>query len=753
MTTQELTQPVSRLPGVGPKLLERLTKAGYGTLGELLQLTPRTYEDRITCRPLNQGAGPAPTRIITIIRVLHHDYFGPPHRQVLKIHIQDFTARASLVCFGRNFLAQTLTPGSIFYLSGVFTRRYGEIQSSDFETEPVDSRQLEQWKQHLQTTPDAPQLPPSRQFGRILPVYPGIAGLGQGQLRSILAAAVQHYGKHLTDPLPEDIRDQYNLMPYPMAIQYLHQSPSLEQARRALQRLAFQELLLLQLQLGKTARDRKKHHRNEPSLDQSPHSWTDLSAHPRIGPSISILPFQLTPDQVAVIHQILQDLQNQTAMARLLQGDVGSGKTLTAILCALEIVRQGRQVVFMAPTELLAKQHADTVHRYVAFQGVRAAFLSGSLTGKPREALLSALRTGEIDILVGTHAVFTQDVEFRDLGFAIIDEQHRFGVMQRQQLLSKGDFVHLLLMSATPIPRTLALTVYGDIEITTIRSKPAGRKPVETHLARMGNEQKVYEFVYREVSRGRQAYFVYPRIEDPADQTASSPPPPSETAEGPSLPKSSHTLNTPGPGSDAPSSDTPSPSPPLKSAEQMYALLSREHFAGYTVALLHGGMKEEEKHEIMTNFSMGSIQVLVATTVVEVGVDVANATCLVVEHAEAFGLSALHQLRGRVGRGTEQSYAFLVYQEPLTDIAKQRLKILKQTTDGFAIAEKDLELRGPGDLGGVQQSGFLHFVFADLTRDQELLSQTRQLADAILNQDPELSSPDHRALGMLLTLL
>ncbi len=394
-------------------------------------------------------------------------------------------------------------------------------------------------------------------------------------------------------------------------------------------------------------------------------------------------------------------------MARLLQGDVGCGKTLVALLSSLLVTASGEQAAFLAPTELLARQHAENAARLLEPLGVRIAFLSGSVTGAPRALLLAALRAGEVDLLFGTHALFSEDVAFHALGLVIVDEQHKFGVLQRQALLRKGEAPDLLLMTATPIPRTLALTAFGDLDVSSIRTMPAGRKPVVTHLAREGNEEKVYRRVREELEKGRQAYFVYPLIEE------------------------SNALA-------------------VKDAESAYRDLKEKVFPDLPLALIHSRVAEEEKERAMAGFAGGAVKVLVATSVVEVGVDVANATCMVVEHAERFGLSTLHQLRGRVGRGADQSYAFLVYGTKLTDEGIERLKIMKETTDGFRIAEKDMQLRGPGELLGVRQTGFLNFQVADLLVHGPLLLQARDDAIRLLAEDPGFLLPANAIIGRVL---
>jgi ATP-dependent DNA helicase RecG len=385
-------------------------------------------------------------------------------------------------------------------------------------------------------------------------------------------------------------------------------------------------------------------------------------------------------------------------MARLLQGDVGSGKTLAAFFACLRIADWGGQSALLAPTEILSRQHAENAAALLAPTGIRLAYLTGNLKARGRGPLLKALAQGDIDLVIGTHALFSKAVRYNDLQLAIIDEQHRFGVLQRNAIIEKGrkPFApHLLMMSATPIPRTLALTVFGDLDVSVINQMPAGRLPIKTWLARMGNEQKVYDYVRRELAAGHQAYFVYPRIEE-AD------------------------------ASEEPATELAFLQRSLKGAEEMFHFLSEQVYPEFPAALIHSKIDEDQQAAILDGFRQGGIKILVATSVVEVGVDNPNATCMIIEHADRFGLSALHQLRGRVGRGSAQSYCFLVYSSNLSEDGKARMNALRKTADGFAIAEEDLRLRGPGEMSGIQQSGYLTLGIADPIRDSELLEMARE---------------------------
>ena len=408
-----------------------------------------------------------------------------------------------------------------------------------------------------------------------------------------------------------------------------------------------------------------------------------------------------------MLQEIRADLDSVKPMARLLQGDVGSGKTLTAWIAALRVIEQGGQVACMAPTELLARQHAENAAALLEPLQVKVAFLTGSVRSKERQLLLEALQAGEIDLLIGTHALFSKDIVFKQLKLVIIDEQHRFGVLQRIALMEKGEVPDLLLMTATPIPRTLALTVFGDLDVSTIKTMPPGRSPIKTHLAAEKSRDRVYHAVLSELEKGHQAYFVYPKIEE------------SENSD-------------------------------LRDAESMYAYLTEVMYPGIPAGLIHSKIPEDKKIEVMDAFREGRYSYLVSTSVVEVGVDVPRATCMIIEHAERFGLSALHQLRGRVGRGTLQSYAFLIYSDQLSPEGKQRLLVMKESQDGFYIAEQDLLLRGPGEISGVRQSGYIKLNFADLTKDFTLITQARDIVEKLLHSDPGLLNPELKNLREVL---
>ncbi|WP_293892870.1 MULTISPECIES: ATP-dependent DNA helicase RecG, partial [unclassified Sphaerochaeta] len=585
--------------------------------------------------------------------------------------------RLSLLCFGRNFLEKTIKVGRIYYLYGSVKDNRGELQCSQFELYPATE------------DGDFP-----KQFGRILPIYPLRGSLSQRLIRANIKAVLASVDT-FEDELTASMRDRYHLMTTDQAIRAYHFPPSIEVLQQARRTLALTELFYLQL----VARRHK--------------SLVQRSA--KTGPSIPTklelkfiegLPFSLTADQITSLKEIREDLDSEIPMNRLLQGDVGSGKTLVAWISALHVLSQGAQVAFMAPTELLARQHAESAAALLQDLGIRLAFLTGSVKNKERRLLLEAIKEGEVDIVIGTHALFSAEVAFKNLRYVIIDEQHRFGVEQRLALLEKAQVPDLLLMTATPIPRTLSLTVFGNLNVSTLKTMPPGRKPVITHLVNEQSRKRMYQAVGVEFQRGHQAYFVYPRIDDSGESD-------------------------------------------LRDVTNMYEFLKNE-YPDVPSALIHSKLDEDEKVRILKEYQGGRLSYLVSTSVVEVGIDIPNATCMVIEHADRFGLSALHQLRGRVGRSVLQSYCFLVFGNELTDEAKQRLKVMKESNDGFFIAEQDLLIRGPGELTGTRQSGYLKLIYASLTEDLPLIEIARNEADLILERDPGLLLVEHEPIRAVL---
>ena len=717
MKVCDIKTPVSSISGIGPQLTKALAKVNVFTVGDLLLYFPRDYEDRtrkVTFREQVSNYG----KVHTVAQVIAHEWFGYGKMKTLKIIVNDGTGSAELICFNRAFLEKSLIPGTIITVTGKFEVKYGKLQSTAFETVKHED---EGALNGVEGPVDLSSITPKE--SGIIPVYPLTEGLTQKAVTKAVGQALQQYALGIENELPDNLIQARGLMSKGDAIRLIHRPSEMSQAAAARRTLVYEELFHFQSVLAKHIYDRKgkggftdpfdsaQEPLNKQSVDDS--TFAD-SLSPLQLDFFNSLPFPLTEDQRKAIYEMDAEIDrsyterervlNQLdrglpppttptfTMARLLQGDVGSGKTLVSLFLCLRIISWKGQCAFMAPTEILARQHAETTARLLSPLGVRTAFLTGNLKAKGRNQLLKALKEGEIDIVVGTHALFSANVEYKDMELAVIDEQHRFGVLQRQAIVEKGRQTvggytfepNLLMMSATPIPQSLALTVFGDLDISTIHTMPAGRKPITTYLVKEGNEINAYEAVRKELSKGHQAYFVYPAID--SDEN-------------------------------------------IKSAERAFAHLRDHIYPQYKCAMIHSKVDEEEQVRLLHDFRDGTIQVLAATTVIEVGVDVPNATCMVIEGADRFGMAQLHQLRGRVGRGSDQSFCFLIYSKDITETGIERMKALRLSTDGFFIAEQDLKTRGPGELNGTVQAGELGFNIADLSRDMEIMQQAR--TDAI----------------------
>ena len=679
----ELNQDIKTLPGVGKKTREDYSNLDICTVADLIQTMPRGYEDRSHRICIGRQNDEDGSWTNTFVRAESVNEFGPGRKNV-KIIVRDTenNQKAFLMGFNRTYLSKMVFPGAFYHLYANITPYGTGLTSSQFELKPVREEDIMVAGDMLLDQ-------------GILPVY-GLSGsLTQKILRRDMKNALSKAS--FEDELPRRIRDKYHLMPLDKAIREIHFPSSDKDLKEASRALAFREVFYLQLD----AKRRPPVQRKRQAIDSRTYD-----AEKKF---INSLPFELTSDQVKVLDEIRKDMSGEESMNRLLQGDVGSGKTLVAWVSALHAICDGAQVAFMAPTELLARQHAQVADALFRDSGVRVAFLNGEVHGKPRQILLDQLKAGNIDLLIGTHALFSKDVEYRNLRYVIIDEQHRFGVEQRRSLLEKGIEPDVLLMTATPIPRTLALTVFGNLNVSTIKTMPKGRLPVKTYLVDDSKRDEMYRAVGVEMQRGHQAYFVYPRIDDEGNSD-------------------------------------------LRDVISMYEFLSREKYPEFRGTLIHSRLPEDEKIAILNDFSAGKLDYLVSTSVVEVGIDVPNATCMVVEHSENFGLSALHQLRGRVGRSTLQSWCFLAYEKNITEDGKKRLSVLRRTNDGFEIAEEDLKIRGPGELAGLKQSGFLHLKYADLEKDVSMMATARDEVDAILATDPGLLSLDNAVIRRVIGL-
>jgi ATP-dependent DNA helicase RecG len=698
---RELRTSVINIRGISDRKAEKLAKTGIISISDLLRRYPKNYEDRSKIIPLRDYN--KQRNVCTAVRVVEHKQFFFKGETRWKIIIEDDTARAVIPCFFQaGHLVKRMAVGSQFKICGHFEKnRYGELQSTHFDFE------------------DAALNKNSSKFGCIIPVYYYSDAAKNSLLQTSIKSAIEQYGAYIENELPQSLIKRAGLFEKSHAVMALHFPSDENELETAKKTLIYEELFYLEIIVCKRSILRRSGQRE--IINSGGKQTYPSPLQQRL---IDRIPFSLTKGQTDAVCELNRDMESVIPMNRLLQGDVGSGKTLVALFAALLAVERGGQTALMAPTELLARQHAENAAQMLEPLGVRVAFLTGNIKTTGRTHLLNALADGEIDIIIGTHALFSNDVTYKCLSFVIIDEQHRFGVTQRQTILAKGKNCDLLMMSATPIPRTLAMTLFGDMDISVIRDMPPGRKPVITHLANEANETKVYEFVRNELEKGRQAYFVYPLIESSDDLD-------------------------------------------LKDAESMYERLSKTIFPKLKCALLHSRIDDNTKRIVMRNFKNGELDILVATSVVEVGIDVPNATCMVIEHADRFGLSALHQLRGRVGRGDFQSYCFLIYSkqdvqekyanmrpELLSDDERtkegRRLMVMLKNNNGFDIAEEDLKFRGPGDIIGTEQSGFIRFGIADPARDIDMLQSARNDAFSLLENDPALSCGDNQIIEEVL---
>lgn len=727
MKLSEIKNSISSLPGIGTKTASAFASLNIFTIADLLQFYPRTYDDRTKKISLNQSLNFPKAH--TIAKVIGHEWFGYGRMKTLKILITDGTANAELIAFNRPFLEKSFPLDSIISVTGRFELKYNNLQSSSFEAEKIaDSLSLEDFKNTL--PPDS----------RIFPVYHLTEGLSQKAVRKAVSAAISQFAFGIEDDLSEYLISTHKLLHKRDAIKIIHSPSNFEEYSLARKTIVYEEFFFFQCAIARQSLEHRgklpllnfdslslqnQNSSQEKSLEELTNEFNS-NLSPRQKQYLSRLNFEPTYDQKKVILQMNSDIdksyqsatkngddqtqnsQHVFSMRTLLQGDVGSGKTLVSFFAALRVIDWGSQVAFMAPTEILARQHAENAATDLQALNVNVAYLTGNINSKGRLQLLQALKDGTVNLVIGTHALFSKNVQYKDLALAIIDEQHRFGVMQRSAIIDKGrngtepklKEPNLLMMSATPIPQTLALTAFGDLDILTIHTMPQGRKPIQTYLTKAGNEKNAYEAVRTELKKGHQAYFVYPAIGSDilADEN---------TDEESLFHKEKESL---------------------KAAQDAFSFLQAQVYPEYRCALIHGKIEEEEQNRILEDFKAGKINVLVATTVVEVGVNVPNASCMVIEQADRFGLAALHQLRGRVGRGSEQSYCFLIYSKNITENGIARMKAIRQTTDGFKIAEEDLKLRGPGEITGTAQSGELTFALADLFKDQAIMNAAR--ADA-----------------------
>lgn len=666
-TTLTPDTPVRYLKGVGPKTAERFEKLGILTLSDLLCHYPRRYLD--FSKPYSIAEAPADTECVVKAEVFAKPggRILPGGRRMERITAGDDVSSLEITWFNNPYAAQKLELGQEYYFQGIVTggmlrrqmvnpqvRTDAQVKSSPFEA-----------------------------------VYPQTEGLTSSAIAKCVRQLLPH-AELLPDPLPSEMLKKYRLLSKADAVRAIHCPTTEEEAFAARRRLIYEELLVLQLGIG-----RMKNH--GAASTGAPMKKADAS------PFWESLPFSPTGAQRRAVEEILTDMSGETSMNRLLQGDVGSGKTLVAAAAIWACIRAGYQAALLAPTEILASQHAENLNRLLSPFGMRVALLTGGMKAAARRTTLAAIRDDEADLIVGTHAILSEGVEFARLGLAVVDEQHRFGVRQRGLLAEKAANPHLLVMSATPIPRTLGLLMYGDLDISILDELPPGRKPVKTRCITGKKRADLYGFLDREIDSGRQVYIVCPAIEDAG-----------------------------GSG--------------LNAVKSYYEDIAKAYLPDRRVGLMHGKLKPKEKAEVMDDFKSGRLDALVSTTVIEVGVDVPNATVMVIENAERYGLSALHQLRGRVGRGAAESWCFLV-SDNASESVQKRLKFLCSTSDGFAVAQYDLETRGPGDFFGSRQHGLPTLQIADLMNDTRTLHAAQSEAVALLAEDPLLERPEHALLA------
>lgn len=666
----DLYKDVQYVKGIGPKKADKLNKLGIFTLKDLLYYFPRQFEDRNNLKKIAQLEDNEKVTIKAVISSINT--FSPKEGMTLtKIDVKDETGLAKLVFFNKSYIKNTFRPGDSILVFGKVKKKFNYLELTSCELE------------YLTNSP--------KNTCRFMPVYQLTYGVTNKEIMSIIRTVLEDKDLIIQEYMPQRIIEKYRLCSIDFAVRNIHSPINKESLKIALYRIVFEELLILQLGLFvfKSGRNKENGIKFETSKD--------------LKKIMSALPFKLTKAQNRALDEIIQDMNSEKIMNRLVQGDVGSGKTVVALLALANCVLNGYQGALMAPTEILAGQHYISLTESLKDFGINVGLLIGSLTKKQKDTVLEQIKNNEIDILIGTHALIEDKVEFNKIGLVITDEQHRFGVMQRSKLSLKGVNPDILVMTATPIPRTLALILYGDLDISIIDELPPGRQPIETLAIEKSKRDRAYNnLVRREVESGRQVYIVCPLVAE------------SEAIEA-------------------------------KSAVELVEELRAEYFHDLRLGLLHGKMKSSEKDEVMGRFKNKEIDILVSTTVIEVGVNVPNATLMIIENAERFGLAQLHQLRGRVGRGSHKSYCVLIY-DSKTDVCRQRMAIMEETNDGFKISEKDLEIRGPGEFFGTRQHGLPELKVANLFKHIKILKLAQQEARYILGEDNNLQLKENMAL-------
>jgi ATP-dependent DNA helicase RecG len=684
-----LNAPLRVLQGVGNRLSQTLASLGLNTLEDLLFYFPRRYDDYSQLKPINRLEYGEVTTVLGTIQSVFTRPIRGGKLQLTEAVVTDGTGALRVTWFNQPWLSGRYTPGTQVVLAGKVEQYLGRPTMGNPEIEPIE-------QEHLHTN-------------RIVPVYPLTAGLTQKNLRRILYQTITYWAPRMPDYIPEHVRNSVKVMPLSRALLNIHFPESQDLLDMARWRLAFDEIFLLQLGV---LRQKRTWETAQAHVFETAPEWLEEQ--------VSRLPFSLTGAQQRVIAEIALDLSSGHPMDRLIQGDVGSGKTVVAAMAVLMVTRHGAQAAFMAPTSILAEQHYRSLTHLLAqpdendqapLRAEEIRLLIGDTPEAEKEEIRLGLENGAIKLVIGTHALIESPVQFKRLQLAVIDEQHRFGVAQRSTLRAKGENPHLLVMTATPIPRSLALTVYGDLDLSVMDEMPPGRQPVETFVVPPVERERAYQLIRSQVGGGRQAFIIYPLVE--------------QNSEDEEQPKESQ--------------------PTLLSAVEESQRLQKVIFPKMRIGLMHGRLKPEEKDGVMKAFRDREYDVLVSTTVVEVGVDIPNASVMLIEGANRFGLAQLHQLRGRVGRGSEQSFCLLIPDNE-DALENQRLAVMTNTNDGFVLAEQDLQLRGPGEFLGTRQAGYSELKLANLT-DVRLIEKARQQAQALFKEDCDLSAPEHQPLA------
>ncbi len=667
-----LSKEIQYVKGVGPNRAELLNRLGIFTLKDLITYYPRAYEDRSKVKNIAECVN-GEEALIEAVACGKLSDVRLHGKTMQKLLVKDETGSATITWFNQSYLKSKFKMGEKYKFYGKIINSFGKIT--------MNSPVFDEEEGNFNT-------------GKIIPLYPLTYKLSQNILRRIMENGLLEVEGELKETLPEYILKQYNLEEINEATKKIHFPKELKDFDIARKRFVFEELLSTQLALLQI--------KNSVMNEQN---GIEFSKEAKMSDVINQLPFKLTKAQLRVLEEIDRDMESKKSMNRLLQGDVGSGKTVVAMCAAYKAVKCGYQVAIMAPTAILATQHLENFQKILKNLNIRCELLISGISKKKKEELLERLVNGEIDILIGTHAIIEENVKFKNLGLVVTDEQHRFGVKQRTKIANKGENPDVLVMTATPIPRTLALILYGDLDISIIDELPPNRKKVETFAVKKNMTERVNIFIEKQIKEGHQAYIVCPLVEENEELD-------------------------------------------LKSVEKLYETYKTQIFPQYKVEYIHGKMKAKEKDLIMERFKSGDIDVLISTTVIEVGVDVPNSNIMVVENAERFGLAQLHQLRGRVGRGEYQSYCILKY-EGRSETVKERMQVMCETNDGFVISEKDLELRGSGDFFGTMQHGLPEFKIANLFEDMPILKMVQSLASKIVSEDPKLEKSENALLKEL----